>query len=53
MDMNNGKHESLIMSGLQLVKYPLCDILFGCEQVGFMLAEEGEMLRPKLTYETD
>jgi hypothetical protein len=41
------------MCRLQLVVYPLRDILPRREQVGFMLGEEEAMFRPELTYETN
>ncbi len=41
------------MSRLQLVEYPLSDILFSWKQVGFKLEEEEAMFMPEGTYETD
>ena len=41
------------MNRLQLVKYPLCEVLFTWKQIGDMLDEEDVMLLPEVFYETD
>ena len=41
------------MNRLQLVVYPLCDVLFGLKQIGGMLGEEKPMLLPEVFYESD
>ena len=41
------------MNRLQLVVYPLCDVLFRWKQIGDMLGEENPMLLPELFYEAN
>ena len=41
------------MNRLQLVVYPLRDVLFGWKQIGDMLGEENLMLMPELFYEAN
>ena len=38
------------MKRLQLVEYPLREVLFGWKQIGDMLGEENPMLLPELFY---
>ena len=41
------------MKRLQLVEYPLREVLFGWIRIGDMLGEEDAMLLPEVFYETD
>ena len=41
------------MNRLQLVEYPLLEVLFTGKEIGDKLGEEGAMLLPEVFYETD
>ena len=50
---NNRQMQSKAMNRLQLVVYPLRDVLLGWKQIGDILGEENPMLLPELFYEAN